>query len=317
MKTVILDGYVANPGDLDWTPVSACGDLTVYDRTSPAQIVERARDAEAVIVNKVVLDADTLRRLPHLRYIGVLATGYNNIDIEAARAAGIAVCNVPAYSTDSVAQTVFALLLHITCRVADYSAEVAGGRWASCPDFSFTLGPIRELAGMTMGIYGLGNIGGRVAAIAAAMGMNVVSPTSKPQEALPGYVKKVTFDEFLEQSDVVSLNAPLTAENRHLFNADVLGRMRRGVILINTARGPLVDEAALAEALKSGQVGAAGIDVLEQEPPRQGTPLLSAPNCFITPHIAWQSTAARRRLIDVTGQNLAAFIAGGKLNRIV
>lgn len=316
MKIVILDGYVANPGDLGWDAVAACGELTVYDRTAPEDVVERAADAEAVIVNKVVLTADVIEALPRLRYVGVLATGYNNVDIEAARARGIAVCNVPAYSTDSVAQTVFALLLHITNRVADYSADVRAGRWAECADFSFTLGPIRELAGMTMGIYGLGNIGNRVAAIAHAMGMRVVSPTSKPQEVLPEYVKKVSMDEMLAEADVVSLNAPLTATNRHLFDAGTFAKMRRGAILINTARGPLVDEQALADALRSGRLAAAGIDVLEEEPPRHGTPLTSAPNCFITPHIAWQSTAARRRLIEMTARNIEAFRAGEMLNRI-
>lgn len=314
MNIVILDGYLANPGDLDWTALEQLGNLTVYPRTAPSDVIDRCHEADAVIVNKVLMTADVIAALPRLRYIGVLATGYNNVDIDAAARAGITVCNVPAYSTEAVAQTVFSLLLHITNRVADYAADVTAGRWNECEDFSFTLGPIRELAGLTMGVYGLGNIGSRVAAIASAFGMKVVSPTSRPVDSMPDYVRKVTFDEFLAQSDVISVNSPLTAANRGLFGADAFAKMRTGVIFINTARGPLVDEAALADALRSGTVGAAGIDVLCQEPPREGSPLIGAPNCFITPHIAWQSTAARRRLLDITASNVAAFIAGKPQN---
>lgn len=314
MNIVILDGYLANPGDLDWTALEQLGNLTVYPRTAPSDVIDRCHEADAVIVNKVLMTADVIAALPRLRYIGVLATGYNNVDIDAAARAGITVCNVPAYSTEAVAQTVFSLLLHITNRVADYAADVTAGRWNECEDFSFTLGPIRELAGLTMGVYGLGNIGSRVAAIASAFGMKVVSPTSRLADSLPEYVRKVTFDEFLAQSDVISVNSPLTAANRGIFCAAAFAKMRTGVIFINTARGPLVDEAALADALRSGTVGAAGIDVLCQEPPREGSPLIGAPNCFITPHIAWQSTAARRRLLDITAANVAAFIAGKPQN---
>lgn len=316
MKIVVLDGYVANPGDLSWDSLASIGDLTVYPRTAACDVVNRCDGAEAVFTNKVVIDAATISALPSLRFIGVLATGYNNVDVEAAARAGIVVCNVPAYSTDSVVQTVFSLLLEITNRVGEYSAEVRCGRWSSCPDFSFTLGRITELAGLTMGIYGLGNIGRRVAAVAAALGMRVVSPTSQPSDSLPLYVSKVSFDEFLAQSDVISVNSPLTAHNRGIFNADAFAGMRRGVIFINTARGPLIDEAALASALATGQVGAAGLDVLGQEPPASDNPLLTAPNCYITPHVAWQSTAARRRLLDVTAANLAAYIAGEPQNKV-
>lgn len=314
MLTVVLDGHVANPGDLSWNEIEKFGEVRIYPRTSPDEVVERCADADVVLTNKVVIDETAMSRLPRLKYIGILATGYNNVDVEAARRRGIPVCNVPAYSTDSVAQTVFALLLEITNRVGAYSEKTARGEWTSCADFSFTLGPIAELSGMTMGIYGLGNIGRKVAEIAHAFGMKVVSPTSQRADAIPGYVEKVDFEEFLRRSDVVSLNAPLGASNRGLFNAPVFARMKRGAILINTARGPLVDEADLAAALRDGRIGAAGVDVLCQEPPRGGSPLLSAPNCFVTPHVAWQSTAARRRLLDVTASNIAAFLAGEPAN---
>ena len=314
MKIVILDGYMANPGDLSWDAVARLGDTAVYDRTAPDEVVERAKDAQAVFVNKVLMTDEILGRLPRLKFIGVMATGYNNIDVKAACRRGVCVCNVPAYSTEAVAQTVFALLLEITNRVGRYSSLVHSGQWAESKDFSFTLGPITELSGLTMGVYGFGNIGRRVAAIASAFGMNVISPTSQPRENLPGYVAKVTFDEFLAQSDIISVNSPLTDANRHIFNDSAFEKMRRGVILINTARGPLIDEQALADALESGQVGAAGVDVLEQEPPRSGSPLIGAPRCFITPHIAWQSVAARRRLIDICAANLAAFVAGKPIN---
>lgn len=305
---------MANPGDMSWSPIERLGDTTIYDRTAPGEVVDRCRDAEAIFVNKVVIDKDIISRLPKLRFIGVMATGYNNVDTVEASAKGITVCNVPAYSTDAVAQTVFSLLLETTNKVGEYSQEVNSGKWADSPDFSFTLGPIMELSGKTMGIYGLGNIGMKVARIADSFGMTVVSPTSKPQEALPPYINKVSFDDFLSRADVVSLNAPLTDSNRRLFCAETFGRMKRGVIIINTARGPLIDENDLADALRSGQVGAAGLDVLEKEPPRNGSPLIGAPNCFITPHVAWQSTAARKRLIDICGENMAAFMAGRPIN---
>lgn len=314
MNIVILDGYVANPGDLSWDGLEQMGNLTVYDRTAPDLIVERAKDAEVVIINKIIMSADIIEQLPKLKLICVFATGYNNIDIAAAKRAGVTVCNVPSYSTDSVAQQVFALLLAITNRVEEYAAEVNAGKWQHCEDFSFTLGPVRELAGMTIGIYGLGHIGGKVAQIAAAFGMKVISPTSKPQETIPAYVRKVSFDQFLAESDVISLNAPLAADNKGLFNARTFSQMKKGVILINTSRGALVNEADLAEALKSGQIGAAGLDVLETEPPRNGSPVIGLPNCFVTPHVAWQSTAARARLLQITADNVAAWEAGHPQN---
>lgn len=314
MEIVILDGYVANPGDLSWDGLEKMGNLTVYDRTPADLVVERAKNADVVIINKILMTADVISRLPKLKLICVFATGYNNIDIQAAANRGVTVCNVPSYSTDSVAQQVFSLLLAITNRVADYSAKVSEGDWQNCRDFSFTLGPVYELAGMTIGIYGLGHIGSKVAEIAHAFGMKVISPTSKPQSILPEYVTKVTFDEFLVHSDVISVNAPLAADNKEIFCKATFSKMHRGVIFINTARGQLVNEQDLADALRSGQVGAAGLDVLEQEPPRSGSPVIGLPNCFVTPHIAWQSTAARNRLLEITAENVAAWMAGNPQN---
>lgn len=314
INIVILDAYVANPGDMCWDGLANVGHLTIYDRTAPADVIAHAKDADAVIINKVVMSKDVIAALPRLKYIGLLATGYNNVDIEACKEHGITVCNVPSYSTDSVAQTVFAHLLNITNRTGRYAEEVRAGRWQKCEDFSFSLGAEPELAGLKMGIYGLGHIGKRVARIASAFGMEVISPTSQPQDSLPAYIEKVSFDEFLSGSDVISVNSPLTDSNLHIFNAENFGKMKDGVIFINTARGALVDEGALAEALRSGKVGAAGLDVLNEEPPRKGSPVIDAPNCYITPHIAWQSTAARRRLIDITADNLRLWLKGTPQN---
>ncbi len=313
-RIVVVDGYVANSGDLSWDALAALGELTVYDRTSPNQLIDRCRDAYAVITNKVVIDAAAIDALPSLRYVGVLATGYNNVDIAAARRAGVTVCNVPAYSTASVAQTVFALLLAITNRVESYSASVHAGDWSRCADFSYRLGPIEELDGLTMAVYGLGNIGSRVAAIAHAFGMKVISFTSKQQDALPPYIEKVSRDEMFRRADILSLNAPLAADNRHFVCGETLALMKPTAILINTARGGLVDEHALASALREHRIAAAGIDVMDCEPPKADNPLSALDNCIITPHIAWQSTGARRRLLAVTADNLAAFIDGHPQN---
>ncbi len=321
MKIVILDGHVANPGDLSWGGLTTLGEVDIYARTSPEDVIERCKNAEAIFVNKVVISESVMAQLPLLKFVGVLATGYNNVDTLAARKRGITVCNVPAYSTASVAQLVFAMILHLTNRVALYSESVSNGDWTRCPDFSYSLGPLDELDGMTLGVYGFGNIGRRVAAIAHAFGMNIISPTSQSVENLPEYVKKVSFDEMLSNSDIVTIHSPLTATNRHLFNTDNIGKMRRGAILVNTARGPIVDEQALADALRTGHVRAAAIDVLEQEPPKDDCPLLAEdlvggnnPRCVITPHIAWQSVAARKRLLSVSASNLQAFIDGKPIN---
>ncbi len=313
-RIVILDGYVANSGDLSWQGIASQGNLLVYDRTATDEVIARCAGATAVFTNKVIIDADTIAALPDLKFIGVLATGYNNVDIEAARRTGIVVSNVPAYSTMSVAQLVFAMLLTICNRVSDYSASVAAGRWASCDDFSYRLGPIEELDGKTMAVYGLGNIGRRVAAIADAFGMHVVSCTSQPAENLPPYIEKVSRDEMFRRADVLSLNVPLTVTNRHFVNAATIALMKPTAIVINTARGPLVDEEALADALASGRLAFAAVDVLAVEPPRQGSPLIGLDNCIVTPHVAWQSTDARRRLLDVSAANLRAFLAGAPQN---
>ena len=278
MKIVVLDGHVANSDDLSWDALAALGDLTVYDRTSPDQIAERVADAEAVFVNKVVLNAEVLDSLPALRFVGVLATGFNNVDVIAARRRGITVCNVPAYSTNSVVQTIFALLLTITNRAELHSDSVHSGDWVNCRDFSYRLTPLPELAGTTMGIYGLGHIGSLVANIARAFGMNVIALTSKVPWQLPPYIHPVEREELFRESDVLVLCAPLTSQNKYFVNAETLAMMKPSAILINTARGGMVDCFALAKALEERRIYAAGIDVMEQEPPRADDPLLTAPN---------------------------------------
>lgn len=314
MKIVVLDGHVAISDDLSWDALAALGDLTAYDRTPPELIAERAAGAEAVFVNKVVLDAAVLDTLPSLRFIGVLATGFNNVDVIAARRRGITVCNVPSYSTDSVVQTIFALLLNITNRVELHSDSVHDGDWVNCRDFSYRLTPMPELAGSTMGIYGLGHIGSQVANIARAFGMNVIALTSKVPWQLPAYIRPVEREELFRESDVLVLCAPLTSQNRYFVDSFALAMMKPTAILINTARGGLVDSYALAKALGEGRIYAAGIDVMEQEPPRADDPLLTAPNCYITPHYAWQGEKARRKLLQISAANLAAYIAGSPIN---
>lgn len=313
-KIVILDGYVANSGDLSWSALEELGQLTVYDRTAPEDVEERARGAFAIFTNKVLITDELMAALPELKFIGVLATGYNNVDIEAARRRGIAVCNVPAYSTESVAQLVFAHLLHITNSVGEYAESVNRGEWGDNADFSYRLRPFDELAGMTMGIIGMGNIGRRVAAIAQAFGMNVITNSGRE---LPEGVSRVSLDTLFRESDVISLNSALTPATKGIINRESLQMMKPTAILINTSRGPLVDEEALAEALREHRIAAAGIDVLCEEPPRHGSPLIGCPNCFVTPHIAWQSSQARRRLVDISAANLKAFIEGKPVNLVV
>lgn len=314
MKIVILDAYVANSGDLSWDALSELGELTVYDRTAPDEVVERAEGADAIFTNKVVIDKDIIDRLPDLRFIGVLATGFNNVDVKAAREAGITVCNVPAYSTEAVVQTIFAHLLNITNRVEEHSASVRRGDWTNCRDFCYRLGPIAELSGMTMGIYGLGNIGSRVACVAHAFGMEVIALTTKMQWELPEYITPVSEHDLFTRSDVLVLCAPLTSENIRFVNADTLAMMKPTAIIINTARGGMVDSQALATALDEERIAAAGVDVLVNEPPLPSEPLLHARNCHITPHYAWQSDAARSRLLDISAANLKAFIGGKPVN---
>lgn len=310
MKICILDGYSLNPGDLDWSPVERLGDVTLFDRTPADKIVERAADADIVLTNKVPFSADTLRQLPRLRFICVLATGYNIIDTEAAARQGVVVANIPAYSTMSVAQMAFAHILNITNHVASYAREVADGKWTNCPDFCFWDSALTELAGKTMGIVGLGNTGMATARIAVALGMKVVAMTSKSADTLPEGITPAPLDDVLASADMVSLHCPLTPSTRHLINAASIAKMKPSAILINTGRGPLVDEQAVADALNGGRLAAFGADVLSQEPPRGDNPLLSARNCFLTPHIAWATIEARTRLMSTATENVRQFIAG-------
>ena len=310
MKICILDGYSLNPGDLDWSPVERLGDVTLFDRTPADKIVERAADADIVLTNKVPFSADTLRQLPRLRFICVLATGYNIIDTEAAARQGVVVANIPAYSTMSVAQMAFAHILNITNHVASYAREVADGKWTNCPDFCFWDSALTELAGKTMGIVGLGNTGMATARIAVALGMKVVALTSKSADTLPEGITPAPLDDVLASADVVSLHCPLTPSTRHLINAASIAKMKPSAILINTGRGPLVDEQAVADALNGGRLAAFGADVLSQEPPRGDNPLLSARNCFLTPHIAWATLEARTRLMSTATETVRQFIAG-------
>ena len=308
LKIVILDGYSANPGDLSWKELEQMGEVTVYDLTSPSETIQRAADADIVLTNKVVLDREKIAQLPRLKYIGVLATGYNVVDIEAAHQRGVIVTNVPAYSTESVAQMVFAHLLTVTNRTEHYAIQNRKGRWSSNPDFCYWDFPHMELAGKTFGIVGLGNIGRRVAEIALAFGMKVKALTSKSQDQLPTGIEKADIQTLLSSSDVLSLHCPLTDKTRHLINAETLLKMKPTAILINTGRGPLIDDQAVANALQEGRLGAFCADVLTTEPPASNNPLLSQPNAFITPHIAWASTEARVRLIQIATDNVRAFI---------
>lgn len=314
MNIVILDGYALNPGDLSYDRLTQFGTLKVYDRTTPEQLIERAREADALLTNKVVLGELEMSQLPRLRYIGVQATGYNVVDVEAARRHGITVTNIPAYSTASVAQMVMAHLLNITQSVEYYAQQNRAGRWSTNPDFCYWDTSLIELVDKQMGIVGFGRTGGAVARLAHAFGMRVVAYTSKPQSELPEGVEKVSLESLFATSDVVSLHCPLVPATHHLVNAERLALMKATAILINTARGPVVDEQALADALNSGALHAAGIDVLCEEPPCSDSPLLTARNCFVTPHIAWATIEARTRLLDICEANLRAFIDGHPQN---
>ena len=314
MNIVILDGYALNPGDLNYDCLQQFGTLKVYDRTAPEQVIERAKEADALLTNKVVLGESEFARLPHLRYVGVQATGYNVVDVEAARRYGITVTNIPAYSTASVAQMVMAHLLNITQSVDYYARQNRAGRWSGNPDFCYWDNPLIELAGKQMGIVGFGRTGSAVARLAQAFGMKVAAYTSKPQETLPDGVEKCSLESLFATSDVVSLHCPLVPATQHLVNAGRLALMKPTAILINTARGPIVDEQALADALNSGTLYAAGIDVLCEEPPCCESPLLKARNCFVTPHIAWATLEARTRLLQICEANLRAFIEGHPQN---
>ena len=314
MKIVIFDGYTANPGDLTCKELEEMGELTVYDRTSPSETVARAAEADIVLTNKVIIGKTEMEQLPNLKYIGVLATGYNVVDIEAAHERGIIVTNVPAYSTESVAQMVFAHLLTVTNRTEHYAIQNRNGKWSSNPDFSYQDTKVMELAGKTFGIVGLGNIGRRVAQIALAFGMKVKAFTSKPAEALPEGIAKADMKELFSTSDVISLHCPLTADTRYLINTESLGWMKNSAIVINTGRGPLVDDQAVADALADGKIAAYCADVLTEEPPKADNPLLTQENAYTTPHIAWATYEARIRLIQVASNNVRAFINGTPQN---
>jgi glycerate dehydrogenase len=313
MTIVVLDGYTLNSNDLSWENLAKSGNLTVYDRTPADKIVERAKNAEILILNKVVLTAEMFEQLPHLRYIGILATGYNNIDLVAAKNRGITVCNVRNYGTPTVAQHVFALLLTLTNHAEMYAADVAQ-KWPNAADWTYWHNPLMELSGKTMGIVGFGAIGGQVAKIAQAFGMTTISTTAK--EA-PQYLdRKVDFATLLRESDVISLHCPLNQATKELINATTLSQMKRSAFLINTARGGLINEPDLAAALNAGVIAGAGLDVLTQEPPLVNNPLLIEKNCYITPHQAWASFDARQRLMDLAVKNVGAFLAGKPINEV-
>ena len=314
MKIVILDGYTANPGDLSWKALEEIGELTVYERTKPEETINRAKGAEVVLTNKVLLRRQEIEQLPNLKYIGVLATGYNVVDLEAAREHGITVTNVPAYSTMSVAQMVFSHLLTVTNHTEHYARQNREGKWTASPDFSYMDIPLTELADKTFGIVGLGNIGQRVAMIANTFGMNVIAYTSKTADELPNYIRKRTLDEVLTESDVLSLHCPLTPDTKHLINRQTLQKMKPSAILINTGRGPLVNDQDVADALNSHRLQAFCADVLTEEPPKADNPLLRCDNAYITPHIAWASSEARVRLLDVAISNVRAFVEGKPQN---
>ena len=313
MKIVILDGFSVTQNDLSWNALQDLdAQVIVYERTRPSETIVRCADADAVLTNKVVISAEVMNALPTLRYIGVLATGYNVVDCVAARQHGIVVTNIPAYSTDSVAQLVFAHLLNVTNSVAHYAAERA--HWPQSKDFMWMDTPLTELSGKTFAIYGFGNIGTAVARIALAFGMRVLAVSSRPQEALPAGIVKASWNQALCEADVLSLHCPLTPETRAMINADSLKQMKPTAILINTGRGPLVDEQAVAAALRENSLASYCADVLSTEPPAADNPLLMAPRCYITPHIAWATQEARSRLIQTATANLQAFIAGNPVN---
>ncbi len=314
MKIIVLDAYTLNPGDLSWESLTALGPCDIYPRTSPEQVLERVGDAEIVLTNKVVLDAGIIEALPRLKYIGVLATGFNVVDTQAAKVRGIPVTNVPAYGSESVAQMVFAHIFNFARRIERHAASVRTGQWAQCPDFCYWDTPQLELSGQTLGLVGLGGIGQATARIARAFGMRVIANRSDPAKGFPEGVESAAIDEVFAQSDYLSLHCPLTPETHHLVNAQRLASMKSSAFLINTGRGPLVDESALYDALQSNRIAGAGLDVLTQEPPEADHPLTQLDNCFVTPHIAWATKAARLRLMDTVVANIAAWQAGHPKN---
>ena len=316
MKIVVLDGETLNPGDLSWEGLEALGDCVVYDRTPDDRILERAKGADVLYTNKTPLDGEMIDRLPKLKFIGVLATGYNVVDIDAAKARGIPVSNIPTYGTDSVAQMVFAHILNLTQRVAHHARTVSQGRWSSCPDFCYWDFPLIELHGLSLGIIGYGRIGQATARLGRAFGMNILAFDVLANSGKSGEVKFVSLDDLFTQSDFVSLHCPLTVDNHHLIGAERLAQMKSSAYLINTSRGQLVDEESLYQALKKGEIAGAALDVLEKEPPDPDCPLYGLDNCFITPHISWATRSARSRLMRTGVENLKAFLEGKPSNQV-
>ena len=315
MKIVILDGYTVNPGDLSWDQMKQFGELTVYDRTPPELLISRINDAEIVFTNKCLLTKEVLSACPQVKWIGILATGFNNVDLEYTRERGIYVTNIPAYSTNSVVQLTFSLLFELCNQVRIHSDAVHAGEWQNSEDFCFTKTPQMELYGKTFGIVGFGSIGKRVAKVAEALGMEVLIASNHPDPSFESeQISFTTQQDLFTRSDIISLHCPLTENNRGFINSDTIRQMKDGVIILNTARGPLLNEADLADALKSGKVAFAGLDVLSSEPPREGNPLFGIPNCIITPHIAWNTKEARARLIQIAVDNLAFYQKGKNIN---
>ncbi len=316
MKIVVLDGYTVNPGDLSWSNLEKLGECNIYERTSTEELIGRAKEAEVILTNKVVITADDMDQLPQLKYIGVLATGYNVIDIEAAKERGIVVTNIPAYSTPSVGQMVFAHILNITQQVEHYADEVREGEWTTCPDFCYWNTPLIELLGRKIGLIGLGQTGYNTARIALGFGMKVWAHTSKSRLQLPPEIKKMELDTIFRECDIISLHCPLNENTSELVNAKRLSLMKPSAILINTGRGGLINEQDLADALNQKKLYAAGLDVLSTEPPKADNPLLAARNCFITPHIAWATKASRERLVHIMCENIQAYISGKPINNV-
>ena len=309
MKITVLDGYAANPGDISWKEIEDLGELTVLDRTAPCDIIEKAKDTEILLTNKCSITDEIISALPRLKYIGELATGFNNIDVKSAARHGVAVANIPAYSTESVVQHVFAFMLEIASSVGVHSEAVLSGKWQTNPDFCFWINPLVEISGKKLGIIGNGKIGSRVAEVGRAFGMDVTAYS-------PSKCDKSVLDKIIEQSDVISLNCPLKPDNAGMINKETISRMKKGVWLINTARGGLVDEQAIADALKESRIGWYAADVVTHEPINADSPLLTAPHVYLTPHIAWAPYEARIRLMHIAAENIKAFLNGERLNRV-
>lgn len=314
MKIVVMDGKGVNPGDMSWKQIQQFGELIVYERTASEEIIDHVGDAEIVLTNKTVFDEDTIAKLKNVKYIGVLATGYNVVDLKAASKRGIVVTNIPAYSTDSVAQMTFAHILNVTNHVDHYARASRDGEWSRCPDFCYWDKPLVELAGKTIGIIGLGNIGMKVANIALNFDMNVIAYTSKEPKEIPNGINKASIDNILSDSDIISLHCPLTEQTRELINKDSIAKMKRSVIVVNTGRGPLVNEEDVANALHNGLIGAYCADVMCSEPPSADNPLFVEQNAYITPHVAWASKEARIRLMDIAEKNIHSFLSGKPIN---